>query len=146
MQWFQKSFEELTNKELYGILRLRAEVFVVEQNAAYQDVDNKDPLALHIFAEDDGEVVAYTRMFKAGDYFDLACIGRVVVKPTHRNLALGHELMKRATTYMDNQNYGSIHISAQSYLQKFYEGYGFKIVSDLYLEDGLPHYGMERIK
>ncbi len=144
MNWFHKNFEELTLRELYSILRLRAEVFVVEQAAAYQDVDNKDPLAEHIFAIADGEVVAYTRVFKKGDYFDLACIGRVVVKPSHRGLNLGHELMKRATSYMDKLNYGSIHISAQAYLQKFYEGYGFKIVSDLYLEDGLPHYGMER--
>jgi ElaA protein len=144
MNWFHKKFEELTLRELYSILRLRAEVFVVEQATAYQDVDNKDPLAEHIFAIADEEVVAYTRIFKKGDYFELASIGRVVVKPTYRGINLGHELMERAVSYMDKHNYGSIHISAQTYLQHFYEGYGFKIVSELYLEDGLPHYGMER--
>lgn len=144
MLWHHKSFEELTNQELYSILRLRAAVFVVEQNAAYQDVDGKDLLATHIFAIDNGEVVAYTRIFKAGDYFDKASIGRVVVKPTLRGQNLGHHLMQHATKYMDENQYGSIHISAQTYLQKFYEGYGFVVVSDQYLEDGLPHYGMDR--
>lgn len=144
MYWQHKSFEDLTIQELYSILRLRAEVFVVEQNAAYQDVDNKDPLAEHLFAIDGDEVVAYTRLFKAGDYFDKASIGRVVVKPTHRGQNLGHQLMQRATNYMDQKHYGSIHISAQSYLQKFYEGYGFYVVTEQYLEDGLPHYGMDR--
>ena len=144
MEWYQKTFDELTNAELYSLLRLRAEVFVVEQEAAYQDVDNKDQKALHLFAVDKSEVIAYTRMFRAGDYFEEASIGRVVVKPTYRGLELGHELMKKATHFMDNNHYGSIHISAQKYLQKFYEGYGFKKVTELYLEDGLPHIGMKR--
>lgn len=144
MQWFLKSFDEFTLDELYSMLRLRAEVFVVEQEAAYQDVDNKDQKALHVFAVDRNEVVAYTRLFKAGDYFDKASIGRVVVKPSHRGLGLGHELLKRSLNYTDTHQYGALHISAQTYLQKFYETYGFYVVSDLYLEDGLPHYGMDR--
>ena len=144
MDWFQKSFKEITTVEIYSILRLRAEVFVVEQNAAYQDVDNKDPLAIHIVAVENNEAVAYVRVFKAGDYFTEASLGRVVVKPSHRNQQLGHELMRKALHFMDNNNYGAIHISAQTYLQQFYEQYGFKQVTELYLEDGLPHIGMLR--
>lgn len=142
MEWIQKKFDELTLTELYHILRLRAEVFVVEQNAAYQDVDNKDPLAYHLFAVDQNEVVAYVRLFKAGDYFTEASFGRVVVKPSYRNQHLGHELMRKAIAYMNEHAYGSIHISAQTYLQHFYEQYGFKQVTEMYLEDGLPHIGM----
>jgi len=144
MHWVQKTFTELTNIELYSLLRLRAEVFVVEQAAAYQDVDNKDQVALHFFALEGAEVVAYLRVFKAGDYFEEAGIGRVVVKSTHRGLGLGHELMKKATLFMDAHRYGTIHISAQTYLQKFYEFYGFKPCTVLYYEDGLPHIGMQR--
>ena len=144
MQWYLKSFNDFTLSELYSMLRLRAEVFIVEQEAAYQDVDNKDQKAKHLYAFENGEVIAYTRIFKAGDYFDKASVGRVVVKPSHRYLGLGHELMKRSLEYTDKNNYGSLHISAQTYLQKFYEGYGFKVVSEIYLEDGLPHYGMDR--
>lgn len=144
MDWRQKNFNELSVAEVYSILRVRAEVFVVEQQAAYQDVDNKDPLAIHIFAVEHDEAVAYVRVFKAGDYFTESSLGRVVVKPSHRRLNLGHELMRRAIALMDEQNYGEIHISAQTYLQPFYEQYGFRQVTEMYLEDGLPHIGMLR--
>lgn len=144
MHWFQKTFEELTGNELYSILLLRAEVFVVEQDCVYQDIDNKDQKATHLFATENEVVVAYARIFKAGDYFKEASIGRVVVKPTHRRLSLGIEVMKKSIAYMDKHNYGSIHISAQKYLQKFYEELGFKQVTDEYLEDDIPHIGMQR--
>ncbi len=144
MQWFLKSFDRLTRDELYSILKLRAEVFVVEQKAAYQDVDDKDQSAQHVFAVDKGTVVAYARIFKAGTYFEKAGIGRVVVKPGYRGTGLGFELMKRALAYTDEHHYGSLHISAQTYIQKFYEDFGFRVVSEMYLEDNLPHFGMDR--
>lgn len=144
MKWFYKKFDQLTNEELYSILLLRSEVFVVEQDCVYQDMDNKDQKAIHLFAIENEVVVAYSRIFKAGDYFKEASIGRVVVKPTHRRLSLGIELMKKSIMFMDKHNYGSIHISAQKYLQKFYEELGFKQVTDEYLEDDIPHIGMQR--
>ncbi|MBT8179955.1 MAG: GNAT family N-acetyltransferase, partial [Eudoraea sp.] len=75
-----KSFDELNNLELYRILQLRSEVFVVEQNCVYQDMDDKDSKALHVIGTKDNKIIAYTRIFKPGDYMDHACIGRVVVK------------------------------------------------------------------
>jgi ElaA protein len=144
MKWFQKTFEELTSEELYSILLLRTEVFVVEQDCVYQDIDNKDQKAIHLFATENETVVAYARIFKAGDYFKEASIGRVVVKPTHRRLSLGIEVMKKSIKFMEKHNYGSIHISAQKYLQNFYEGFGFRQVTDEYLEDDIPHIGMQR--
>ncbi len=94
MEFLIKSFDELTKKELYDLLRLRAEVFVVEQDCVYQDVDNKDQKAHHILGYDQKELVAYTRLFKPGSYFDKASIGRVVVKESHRGSKLGYELME----------------------------------------------------
>lgn len=146
MKWNIKSYTELTKQELYGLLRLRAEVFVVEQDCPYQDVDNKDQFAQHLFAFDQEEIVVYLRIFKAGDYFQEISIGRVVVKPTYRSTGLGHQSMKKAITYIEKNNREkSIRISAQTYLKKFYESHGFKQIGEGYLEDGLPHIGMLRI-
>ncbi len=145
MNWITKSYQELTKEELYGLLRLRAEVFVVEQDCPYQDVDNKDQFAQHLFAIDKEEVVVYLRIFKAGDYFQEISIGRVVVKPTYRSTGLGHQAMKKAIDYIEEQNtQKAIRISAQTYLKKFYERHGFKQIGEGYLEDGLPHIGMLR--
>jgi len=146
MNWITKTYNELTKEELYSMLRLRAEVFVVEQNCPYQDLDNKDQLALHLLAIDQDEVVAYLRIFKAGDYFQEISIGRVVVKPTYRSTGLGHKAMKKAIAYIEAHNtQKAIRISAQTYLKKFYESHGFKQVGEGYLEDGLPHIGMLRV-
>jgi ElaA protein len=143
MKWYLKRFSELSLEELYSILQLRAEVFVVEQNCPYQDVDGKDEKALHLFARDN-DIVAYTRIFRAGDYFEEASVGRVVTKPSYREKNLGHELMQKSLKYMDENNYGPIHISAQTYLKKFYENHGFRQFTEEYLEDDLPHIGMLR--
>lgn len=145
MEWFLKNYQEVTKDELYSVLRLRAEVFVVEQDCPYQDVDDKDQRAWHLFGVDQGEVVAYLRVFKAGDYFQEISIGRVVVKPTYRATGLGHQLMKKAIRFIESKpGDTSIRISAQTYLKKFYESHGFKQVGAPYLEDGLPHIGMLR--
>ena len=94
LQVFTKTFSELTTTELYGILQLRSEVFVVEQDCVYQDVDDKDQKALHVFGLKNGKIIAYTRIFKPGDYFSKASIGRVVVKKNERKYKYGHVILK----------------------------------------------------
>ncbi|QLE03083.1 GNAT family N-acetyltransferase [Galbibacter sp. BG1] len=143
MEIHTKTFDQLTKKELYEILQLRSEVFVVEQNCVYQDIDGKDNKALHVLGKHDGELVAYTRIFNAGDYFENPSIGRVVVRKSERKYGLGHELM-RASIEATHVNYGkqNIEISAQRYLEKFYEAHGFIQKGKGYLEDGIPHIKM----
>lgn len=145
LEWKIKRFEALTAIELYNLLQLRSEVFIVEQNCPYQDVDNKDQIALHLIGEDNGETVAYARLFKPKDYFEEASIGRVVVKPTYRDKKLGHILMREAIYYTKQQFLTTkITISAQLYLKKFYEGHGFIQTSETYLEDDIPHIKMKK--
>ncbi|WP_373517418.1 GNAT family N-acetyltransferase [Pricia sp.] len=140
-----KTFEELTKKELYEVLRLRSEVFVVEQDCVYEDIDGKDQKALHVVGKKDGEIVAYTRIFKSGDYTDEASIGRVVVKRNQRKYGYGKDIMKDAIHAVhDYFEANVIHVSAQMYLERFYHELGFKQVGDGYLEDGIPHIGMVR--
>ena len=143
MNWNFKTFNELSKDELYSLLRLRAEVFVVEQDCPYQDVDNKDQKALHVFAVENEEVIAYTRVFKPGDYFQEASIGRVVTKPSYRGTGLGQKLMQKTINFIEKGPIlKPIRISAQTYLIKFYEGYGFKKIGVKYEEDGIPHISM----
>jgi len=142
-----KSFNELSITELYQILRLRSEVFVVEQDCVYQDIDNKDQKALHVFITDNDKVVAYTRLFTAGDYFDEASIGRVIVAVSHRKKGLGHILIKASIKAIEEYfNSSKITISAQTYLKQFYESHRFIKEGDEYLEDGLPHIKMRYTK
>lgn len=140
MQVSIKTFDELTIHELYQILRLRSEVFVVEQDCVYQDVDNKDQKALHIMGMKDGQVVAYTRVFKPGDYFDNVSIGRVVVSQEQRQYGLGKQIMLASLAAIEQRFPDKpIEISAQSYLLKFYTDLGFSAFGEEYLEDGIPH-------
>jgi len=138
-----KAFKDLDLEELYKLLQLRSEVFVVEQNCVYQDIDDKDQKALHVMGFVNSEMVAYTRIFAAGDYFKEASIGRVVVKDNVRNLGYGYDIMN-ASIEAIYKNYGSskIKISAQTYLNDFYENLGFKPIGESYLEDGIPHIAM----
>ncbi len=145
MQVFVKTFDELTNSELYQLLRLRSEVFVVEQDCVYQDVDNKDQKALHVLGIKNGELVAYTRIFKPGDYFKNASIGRVVVNQDQRKFGLGKLIMQASLAVIEQKFPNEpIEISAQSYLLKFYSELGFNAFGDEYLEDGIPHKRMVR--
>ena len=145
IQWKIKSFESLSVNELYDILRLRSEIFVVEQNCVYLDPDGKDKLALHLFGEYQGKIVAYSRLFKAGISFDFASIGRVVVDANYRNKKLGHDLMREAITGIQSHfGESKITIGAQLYLKKFYESHGFVQTSEMYLEDDIPHIEMKR--
>ena len=140
-----KSFQELNTTELYKILQLRSEVFVVEQDCVYQDIDFKDQKALHVIGYKNSKIVAYTRLFNAGDYFKNASIGRVVVDENERKFGYGHELMLVLIKAVEEHyNTRDITISAQKYLTKFYESHQFKQVGEEYLEDGIPHIRMDR--
>lgn len=145
IQWKIKSFENLSVGELYDILRLRSEIFVVEQNCVYLDIDGKDKLALHLFGEFEGEIVAYSRLFKPGITFDNASIGRVVVDANYRDRKWGHDLMRESIAGIKNHfGESKITIGAQLYLKKFYESHGFVQSSEMYLEDDIPHIEMKR--
>ena len=144
VNWKIKRFEALSSEELYSVLQLRSEVFVVEQNCVYQDIDGKDPKAIHIIGEYDGIVVAYARLFKPNDYFEKSSIGRVIVKQSHRRLKLGHELMRECILAIGTLfGESEITISAQLYLKNFYECHGFVENSEMYLEDDIPHIEMK---
>jgi len=143
MQFLVKTFTDLSTQELYDILQLRAEVFVVEQDCVYQDVDGKDQKALHILGYKNNQLIAYSRIFNAGDYFKTASIGRVVIKETERAYGYGHELMTTSIMAVKiHFNTFKITISAQKHLKKFYESHKFTQVGKEYLEDGIPHIKM----
>ncbi|MCL7752540.1 GNAT family N-acetyltransferase [Polaribacter sp. Z022] len=145
MKFFIKSFSELNTTELYNILQLRSEVFVVEQDCVYQDVDYKDQKSLHIFGYKNDKIVAYTRIFKPGDYFKNSSIGRVVVAASERKYGYGHKIMIASIKAIKTHfNVDEITISAQKYLKKFYETHQFKQVGEEYLEDGIPHIRMDK--
>jgi len=140
-----KNYPQLTKEELYELLRLRAEVFIVEQNCVYQDIDNKDPKAIHILGYIDDNLVAYARIFKPNNYFKQASIGRVVVAKNFRQFGFGYQLMKEAIQAIkDNFNETIIAISAQKHLEKFYNNLGFIKEGEAYLEDGIPHIFMKK--
>ncbi|XLS29229.1 GNAT family N-acetyltransferase [Flavobacteriaceae bacterium M23B6Z8] len=137
------SFADLDTNLLYGLLQLRSEVFVVEQDCVYQDMDGKDHKALHVIGLKNDEVVAYARIFKPGDYFDEAAIGRVVVKNTQREYGYGHQILKASIAAIKtNFKTHRIRLSAQTYLIHFYEQHGFITDGETYLEDGIPHINM----
>jgi len=138
-----KTFKDLTTIELYNLLQLRSEVFVVEQDCVYQDLDGKDEKALHIIGKKENKIVAYTRVFKPGDYFKEASIGRVVVSKEERQHKYGYDIMKASINAVkDYFNETKIKLSAQTYLKKFYNNLGFKETGEEYLEDGIPHVAM----
>jgi ElaA protein len=146
MNFTAKYFSELNTTELYEILQLRSEVFVVEQDCVYQDIDFKDQKSLHIIGYKNNKIVAYTRIFKPGDYFDNASIGRVLVVASERKYGLGHELMKASITAIKKHfKVTKITVSAQKYLKKFYETHLFTQIGEEYLEDGIPHIRMDSV-
>jgi len=139
-----KKFSELSTEEIYNILKLRSEVFVVEQNCVYQDIDEKDQKATHLFIEKNNEIIAYTRIFKKGDYYEEnPSIGRVVVSKKERGKNLGKEIMLNSIEFVKKELEGrKIELSAQKYLDKFYKDLDFYSEGEDYLEDGIPHQRM----
>ena len=140
-----KKFNDLSPLELYEILQLRSEVFVVEQDCVYQDIDGNDQKALHIIGTIENKIIAYTRCFPPGDYFKEASIGRVVVKESQRKFKRGNQIMNSSIKAINNHYKTKIiKISAQCYLNKFYTNLQFKPIGEKYLEDGIPHVAMLR--
>ena len=138
-----KIYQDLEIDELYAIMALRAAVFVVEQNCVYQDLDYKDQKALHVMGWINEKLVAYTRLFGPGDYFEQASIGRVIVSIDQRGHNYGHQIMSASINAI-TQHYKTyrIDISAQTYLEQFYTAHGFLPSGEEYLEDGIPHIKM----
>jgi ElaA protein len=145
IDWSLKKFEELSSLELYEILQLRSEVFVVEQKCVFLDMDDKDQFSQHLQGRIDGKLAAVVRILPPGLAYDEPSIGRVVSSPLFRRKGVGIELMKTAINETISL-YGDvpIKIGAQLYLKKFYESFGFLHCSETYLEDDIPHIKMIR--
>ena len=143
--WKIKEFNELSVNELYQILKIRQEVFIVEQTCYYLDADGYDEKAIHLWAEKEGEILAYCRIFKEGVKYEEPSIGRVLTNLNFRNFKLGKILMKLALELIEAR-LGSkkVRISAQDYLIKFYNEFGFYDTGKKYLEDDIPHTEMAR--
>ena len=146
MNWILKKFDDLTSNELYALMQLRNEVFVVEQNCVYQDADNKDQPSYHLIGWQDDKLIAYTRILPPGvAYTEEPSIGRVVTSPSARGSGIGRELMEKSIEEL-YKLFGkkSIKIGAQLYLLKFYTSLGFQQTSSIYLEDNIEHVEMVR--
>lgn len=143
MSWNLKKFDELTNLELYTLLKERTLVFVVEQNCTYLEVDGKDPFSYHLFKEENGEIVAYLRILPAGVSYQEASIGRVLVKKEYRGQGIAGDLLKKGLDFIQNElNETKVKIQAQDHLRAFYNSFGFQPISETYLEDNIPHVDM----
>ena len=137
--------DELSATELYALLKLRTDVFIVEQKCPYPELDGRDPDALHLRLMQDGELLAAARFFAPGDQSEHAKIGRVVVAPAHRGKRLGDALMRETIAACEDRFPGhALALSAQSHLKAFYASFGFAVCSDEYLNDGIPHIDMLR--
>ena len=144
INWVVKKWSALIANEIYFILRLRSEVFVVEQDCVYQDIDGKDQDAFHVLGKQGDKLVAYARLLKKGiSYTDFVAIGRVVVADAHRGKSVGHDLFRFCLQDLQYRYpKEDIKISAQAHLEEFYKQHGFEKVGESYLEDGIPHIGM----
>ena len=146
LDWYLKRFEELSIEELYELLRLRSEVFVVEQRCNFMDMDNKDQKCYHLLGRKNGKLLAYARIVPAGLSYAFPSIGRIVVSGDGRGMGFGVELLEVSISTVEKL-YGktTIRIGAQLYLEKFYGSFGFQKSSEVYLEDEIEHIEMTRI-
>jgi len=142
MKLQMRSLESLKSLELYRIVKLRNDVFVVEQKCPYEEFDNKDIEAMHIYLKDDDKIAAYLRVLPPGISYEEASIGRVLVSKTYRGKGYGSQIMRKGIDYCNTHYPGNIKISAQAYLEEFYKNLGFTKVSNVYLEDNIPHIDM----
>ncbi|MEG9295267.1 GNAT family N-acetyltransferase [Mangrovibacillus sp. Mu-81] len=143
MSWNVKRFDELTTTELYAILKERTQVFVVEQECPYLEVDGKDLLSYHLYKEENGEIAAYARLLPPGVSYTEASIGRVFVRKEYRGWGLAGELLIRSLDFLHGElGETKIKIQAQEYLREFYGSFGFTAITDSYLDDGIPHIDM----
>ncbi|KPN15494.1 GNAT family acetyltransferase [Bacillus australimaris] len=144
MKWTCQTFEQLSKEDLYLILMERVNVFVVEQTCPYPEIDYRDQEALHLVAKEDNAIVAYCRIFQSGIMYKEASIGRVLVTQAGRKKGYGKILLDKAIEKLNELGETRIKIQAQAYLKSFYESFGFKVVSNCYDEDGIPHLDMVR--
>jgi ElaA protein len=144
MDWQLKPFDALTPGELYALLALRSDVFVVEQNCVYLDTDGLDSIALHLWLPGTPHVLAVARLLPPGSCYAEASIGRVATAGRVRRTGLGRALFQRALDEVAQRWPGPVRIMAQSYLTKFYAEFGFLIQGDEFLEDGIPHFYMRK--
>ncbi len=143
--WINKKFDDLTVKELYAILRLRSEVFVVEQNCVFQDMDNKDQSCYHLMGWENNILIAYTRLMPPQIAYEFSSIGRVVTSQSARGTGIGKLLMEKSIEELEHLfGRSPVKIGAQLYLKEFYNTFGFKQSSDIYDEDGIDHIEMIR--
>ena len=142
INWSHKKYEDLSRDELYKILRLRQEVFIIEQKCNYLDADNHDITSTHLIAYQDDKIIAYMRIVPAGTIYSNISFGRILVKKEYRNLGLGKELLKRGLDLFSPDTI--LVMSAQVYLVKFYEYFGFSTIGEEYLEDEISHIKMIR--
>jgi len=143
--WKIKTFDEFTVPELYAVIKARVDVFVVEQNCPYPDLDGYDQKAIHLWAEENSEILAYCRIFDKGIKYNEASIGRVLTTEKARGKKLGKQLIAYAVQAIENRfRTSEIRISAQDYLLRFYGGFGFEDTGKKYLEDNIPHTEMFR--
>ena len=142
MQTLIKKWEDLSIDEVQSIFGLRSEVFIVEQECPYQDIDGRDPEADHLLLYEKNILCGYTRIFPKNTYFKEASFGRTVVKKKYRGKGYGHILVKESLKHLKNKKEKTIKISAQSYLKKFYASHGFVLKGEEYMEDGIPHTAM----
>ena len=137
-----KAWYQLSSKEINDIFSLRSEVFIVEQECIYQDVDGKDEKAYHVLLIINNQLVGYTIVFNENIYFKEASFGRAVVKKSHRGEGYGHLLVEKSLEHLKTNKQSPIKISAQSHLKEFYSSHGFVAKGDEYMEDGIPHTAM----
>ena len=144
LSWQIKNYNELSKEELYDILRIRAKIFVVEQNCPYNDLDNKDNTAKHVIGKEGNKIIAYARIFKEGDFYKKnTSIGRILVCVEKRKKKIGNTLVEKSINFCKKNYPGKeIKISAQSHLKIFYQKLGFVYKGETYLEDGIPHCSM----
>jgi len=137
-----KAWDQLLRKEINEVFSLRSEVFVVEQECIYQDIDGKDEKADHVLLIINNELVGYTRVFNENIYFKEASFGRAVVKKNYRGEGYGHLLVEKSLEHLKTNKQSPIKISAQSHLKEFYSSHGFVAKGEEYMEDGIPHTAM----
>lgn len=143
IRWLSKEFDKLTNHQLFSLLELRQRIFIVEQACAYPDIDSTDKLASHLMAWDGDVLAGCTRLIGPGITYEFASIGRVAIAQNYRGSGLGRKLMEKSIQEMRTRfPQQAIKIGAQQYLEGFYQSLGFATVSELYLEDDIPHIDM----
>lgn len=143
MKWSNRKFDDLSGRDVYEILRLRVDIFIVEQACPYHEADGNDYEAIHVCCEDSRGLAAYARLLPAGVKYERPSIGRVIVRRDVRGEGIAHTLMERALDFMLREwKPKDIQLQAQTHLVKFYNGHGFTEISEPYEDDGIPHVDM----